>query len=174
MLKLIQRSTWNAWDYLLNDAGGQTLGEVAMSHTPEATNARLQMVAPEDAIAGTIRLSDGCYRIRFEILRRGFSNDLGWWLEAPDGAVVARVDQHSGDLSRSKHVLILPEPGTLTIANGHFSPLDVQLRLAHGAQALRIREPGWFSLKRTLHIEGEAWTPAIRCFYAVYVLQCKA
>ena len=43
-----------------------------------------------------------------------------------------------------------------------------------GAQALRIREPGWFSLKRTLHIEGEAWTPAIRCFYAVYVLQCKA
>ena len=104
-----------------------------MSHTPEATNARLQMVAPEDAIAGTIRLSDGCYRIRFEILRRGFSNDLGWWLEAPDGAVVARVDQHSGDLSRSKHVLILPGPGTLTIANGHFSPLDVQLRLAHGA-----------------------------------------
>lgn len=173
MLTLTQRSTWNAWDYRLIDAGGQALGEVVMSRSPQATNARLQRVAAEEAIAGEILLADDSYLIRFEILRRGFSNDLGWWLEAPDGDILAKVIQRSTDISRKKHIVILPESADLEIDKRSFSPMDARLTRAAGRQALRIHEPGWFSLKRTLHIEGEAWTPAIRCFFAIYILQCK-
>jgi hypothetical protein len=172
MLKLTQRSMWNRWLFDLSAADGEIIGEIGLSDHPQATNARLRKVSPTEAEAGKIHLAEGSYRIRYEWLRRGLSNDAAWWLESQAGATLARVEQQSTDFSVGKHQIILPESGELRIIKGRFSPIDARLFRANGSPILRICEPGWFSVKRILHIEGDAWTPAIRAFMAYYVLEC--
>jgi hypothetical protein len=172
MLKLTQRSMWNRWLFDLSTADGEIIGEIKLSDHPQATNARLKKVAPAEAEAGKIHLTEGSYRIRYEWLRRGLSNDAAWWLEGPEGATLARVEQQSTDFSAGKHQIILPESGELKIISGRLSPMDARLFRADGAPILRICEPGLFSVKRILHIEGDAWTPAIQGFMAYYFLEC--
>lgn len=172
MLQLIQRSTWNAWDYLLTDATGQALGEVVRSRTPQATNARLQQVDPAEAIAAEIRLPEGCYRIRYEILRRGFTNAHAWWLLDPTDRCLARIEQHAGERAPKQHRIVLPQPGCLRIDGGRFSPMRARIVDSSGHTRLRIGEPGWFSWKRTLHIDGDVADPATGAFFAIYLLTC--
>ena len=115
----------------------------------------------------------GNFAIRFEHLRRGWNNDVAWWLESPEGEVLSRIErifpESSGALPR--HLLRIPTDGELTVVNARtLNPFDARLCLSDGQEVLRIVSPGWLKLKLSLAIEGDFGTVAQRAFLAYYAL----
>lgn len=90
MLYLNQISLWNNWRFAIKDAAGSLLGEIHVPTWSQATNSRLALVSPENAVAAHMRLPNGDCVIRYEYLRRDWTNDVAWWLESPGGEILAR------------------------------------------------------------------------------------
>ena len=172
MLHLTQSSLWNNWRFVIQDASGTRLGEILAPMWTQATNSRLKL-ARQDAVAAHMNLPGGEHVIRFEYLRRGWTNDVAWWLESPEGEMLARIERVYPQAAKalSCHYLRLPDLGELLITSARtLKPFDAVLRLANGQQVLRISTPGRFLLRLDLVVQGEYGSVAQRAFFAYYAL----
>lgn len=173
MLLLSQARIWNNWRFDIKDASGGLLGAIHAPTWAQATNSRLAVVARQDAVAAHMSLPSGKHVIRFEHLRRGWNNDVAWWLESPEGDVLARIEKifsgAAGALPR--HFVRAPDEGELTVTSARkLKPFDVRLRLSDGREVLRINSPGWLTLKLRLAVAGDFGSVAQRAFVAYYAL----
>lgn len=173
MLRLSQAKIWNSWSFEINDAFGNLLGEIRAPTWAQATNSRLPVVARADAVAANMSLPSGNFAIRFEHLRRGWNNDVAWWLESPEGVVLARIEkifpEAAGALPR--HFVRIPHDGELTVVSARkLQPFDARLCLSDGQEVLRITSPGWLRLKLSLTVEGNFGLVPQRAFLAYYAL----
>jgi hypothetical protein len=117
MLHLIQASLWNNWRFAIQDASGARLGEIQVPMWAQATNSRLAVDTRDAAVAAFMYLPGGEHRIRFEYLRRGWTNDVAWWLESPAGVVLARIERVYPEDATAlpRHHLRFPGAGELLV-----------------------------------------------------------
>lgn len=173
MLHLIQSSPWNNWRFGIKDASGSLQGEIRAPIWAQATNSRLAAVSREDAVAAHMRLPTGEHVIRYEYLRRGWTNDVAWWLESPAGDVLARIERVFPEATKGlpRHLLRLPETGELLVTNARsLQPFSAELHLADGQRALRIRSSSWLTIKLNLAVDGTYGSIPQQAFLAYYAL----
>jgi hypothetical protein len=176
MLVLSQTSAWNHWRHDIKDAHGNTLGHIQAPTWAQATNSRLGVVSREDAVAAHMALPDANFVIRFEHLRRGWTNDVAWWLETAEGKVLSRIERifppEATGLPR--HLLRTPDTGELKVFSARkLRPFDVRLDLSDGRQVLRIATRQWLRLKLALQVDGDFGSVAQRAFWAYYALHLR-
>ena len=172
MLFLSQAKIWNNCQFDIKDAAGGLLGAIHAPDWAQATNSRLTVVARDNAVAARMQLPSGNFAIRLEYLRRGWNNDVAWWLESPEGDVLSRIEKiYSGAGALPWHFLRAPDQGELTISSARkLTPFDARLRLSDGRRVLRIKSPGWLRLKLELTVEGDFGSVPQRAFLAYYAL----
>jgi len=173
MLHLIQASLWNNWRFAIQDASGTRLGEIQVPMWAQATNSRLAVVTRDAAVAAFMYLPGGEHRIRFEYQRRGWTNDVAWWLDSPAGDVLARIERVYPEAAKAlpRHHLRLPDAGELLFPSARrLRAFNAQLQLASGQKVLRIHTSGWFAMRLALVIQGEYGSVAQRAFCAYYAL----
>ena len=176
MLYLQPTSAWNNWRHDIQDAHGHTLGQIQAPTWAQATNSRLALVARQDAVAAHMTLPAGNFAIRFAHLRRGWTNDVAWWLESAHGEVLARVERifPPDATGLPRHWLRTPDAGELTVVSARkLRPFEARLQLADGRQVLRITAPQWLRLKLRLQVEGDFGSVALRAFCAYYALHLR-
>ena len=176
MLYLVQTSPWHAWRHHIEDASGLVLGHIEAPTWAHATNSRLAIVDAQDAVAAHVQLNDGRYLIRFEYLRRGWVNDVAWWLESPKGDVLARIEKvfPPEAWSLPKHLMTAPTEGELKVLSARkFRRFDARLYLSDGQEALSITTVGWLSLRLRLQISGGFGSTAQQAFMAYYALHLR-
>ena len=176
MLFLNQTSAWNNWRHDIKDAHGTLLGHIQAPTWAQATNSRLGVVARKDAVAARMTLSNGNFVIRFEHLRRGWTNDVAWWLESAEGEVLSRIEKvfPQDATGLPNHFLRTPAAGQLKVINARkLLPFEVGLDLSDGRQVLRITTPQWLRLKLRLQVEGDFGSVEQRAFWAYYALHLR-
>lgn len=152
MLLIRQRSPLHGFAYDAFDAQGLRVGRVDWPWVAQARNARLPWHGA-DSTPGEIALQylGIAYRIGWEYTRRGFTNDLRFLLDGPDGRLaMAEVLQMPG-LRRPQ--LFLREPFEARLVRG-----GTWLRRRYSVQAGEatlgvVEEPHAFSLSRQLVVD---------------------
>lgn len=153
MFQVCQRSALSAFHFQALDMQGGLLADLVWPHWPQAKNARLRWNAPDSPTSDIqIRMGEALYRIGFEYLSRGFTNEIRFTLhQGGEPLAVADVLHPKGaGLKRMK--LLLQHP-----LRAEFSPANrwgrVRYRLEQNGQCLgTVEETRWFTLKRELTV----------------------
>ncbi len=147
-LYLRQRSAWNGFAFEFADAAGTKVGTMGFANFAQAKNARLR-VHPPGSTAGDCHIQLGTERLlfRLEYTRRGFSNDVRYTLETPDGHLLCSADVvHEPGIRRPALRLSLPLQlevlPTTTFWVKRFPIVN-----ASGVEVGHVREPGAFTLR---------------------------
>lgn len=176
MLFLIQTSAWTNWRHDIIDESGSVLGQISAPTWAQATNSRLQMVAEKEALAARMNVLGEDFVVRFEYLRRGWSNDVAWWLESAHGVVLSRVEKifEPGATSLPRHYLRSPDDGEFKVVSARtLRPFEVTLCLSQGQQVMQITTRAWLRLRLRLEIDGAFGTVAQRAFWAYYAMHLR-
>ena len=149
-LRIRQKSALSGFHYQALNDRGDVLADLVWPHFAQAKNARLRWHPPDSPEADVqIRTPDGLYRIGFEFLSRGFSNEIRFTLhQGGEPLAVADVLTPKAALQRPQMHLLLPLTAQLVSVR---SWGRVCYRLEQAGHTLgTVEEPHWFSLKRAL------------------------
>ena len=92
-LRLRQRSWWNGFDHEFLQPSGQVVGGLHFPTYSQPKNARLALHPPGSSQGDVqVRLHGEALLLKFEHLRRGFTNDLRYTLETSSGEVLCSAD----------------------------------------------------------------------------------
>ncbi|WP_298211894.1 hypothetical protein [Acidovorax sp.] len=172
---LRQKSALDGFTYeFLEDGTSMVIGDFRYPWFSQAKNARLRLYRPEDAIEGDIqlKLNGHAWRIRHLHLRRGYTNDVRYTLEAADETIHAQMDVLKGESRLSQPLMVMdqPTPAELSTSSGWFRKkytlMDRKTRHSLG----NIQERSIITTKRELQIDLPSFEPSVAAFWGIMTL----
>ena len=170
-MRLRQASAWNGFVHEFVGPTGSVVGQLRAPMHSQAKNARLAL-HPAGSSEGDTRLDlQGTpYRIRHEVLRRGFTNDLRYTLETPAGEVLCSADV-TFESGRRLPVLRLTAPRVAEVMpSTSFWKKCFPIVDATGARIGEIREPRALGLRVEYGIDLPDAAPPLLAFLLTVTL----
>ena len=172
MFQVCQRSAFSAFHFQALDPQGGVLADLVSPNWAQAKNARLRWHAP-DSPEGDVQIRTGgaLYRVGFEYLSRGFTNETRFTLHqgGEPMAVVDVVHPKGRGLKRMDMLMTQPLRAKLSPANRWGR---VRYRLEQEGQCLGVVEENrWFTLKREMSVDlPQSLGLPVQLFISVMVL----
>ncbi len=174
MLTVCQRSALSGFHYQALDDSGTLLADIVWPTVAQAKNARLKWHPPDAPDADVqIRMSHALYRIGFEYLSRGFTNESRFTLhQGGEALAVAEVRSPKEWFKRQTVSLLRPYAVRLVRANRW---MQTRYRLERSGRVIGVvEEPRRFSVKRELAVDLPAdWDLPTQIFVAFLVINAS-
>lgn len=153
MLTVRQRSALSGFHYQALDASDALLADIVWPTVAQAKNARLKWHPPDAPDADVqIRMPQSFYRIGFEYLTRGFTNESRFTLhQGGEALAVAEVRSPKAWTQRQAVSLLKPYEALFVRASGW---MRTCYQLERGGRVIGVvQEPQRFSVKRELAVD---------------------
>jgi hypothetical protein len=169
-ITLRQKSMWNGFAWEVMSSTGEVLGHLDFAFFAQAKNARVKLY-PDNSRRGDISLTlkQKTYRIRFEHLRRGWTNDVAYTLVDETEEELARIDVLFTNERRLPRLLIRkPFEGEIGITKTMLKKrfvIDGDLGMEIGS----VFEPRAFALRRQLDVSLVAQLVPVDTWHKAFI-----